>query len=92
MDDNTRPHHAIVAKRYLQQETIERRGWSVKIPDLRDIIPMEPPCDIIQRRISSRCNVLNSLQVVADVVIEEWSSIPRVEFRTLIRSFQAKSL
>jgi len=71
MDDNTRPHRAIVTTRYLQQETIERRDWSVKIPDLRDLIPMEPPCDILQRRISSRRNVLNSLQVVADVVTEE---------------------
>ena len=88
MDDNTRPHHAIVTKWSLQQETIERRDWSVKIPDLMDIIPMEPSCDIIQRRISSRCNVLNSLQVVADVVIEEWSSIPRVK----IRSSQTKPL
>jgi hypothetical protein len=40
MDGNARPHRAKVAKRYLQQETIERRDWSVKISDLRDLIPI----------------------------------------------------
>ena len=49
MDGNARPHRAKVAKRYLQQETIERRDWSVKISDLRDLIPMELRCDIPHR-------------------------------------------
>ena len=49
MDGDARPHRAKVTKRYLQQETIERRDWSVKIPDLRDLIPMDLRCDILQR-------------------------------------------
>jgi hypothetical protein len=49
MDDTTRPHRALVTKMYLQQETIEPRDWSVKIPDLRDLIPMDLRCDILQR-------------------------------------------
>jgi hypothetical protein len=30
----------------------------------------------------------NSLQELADALVDEWSRIPQVEFQTLIRSFQ----
>jgi transposase len=85
MDDNARPHHARIVNEYLQQETIERMDWPAKSPDLN---PIEHAWDILQRRISNRQNQPNSLQELADALVDEWSRIPQVEFQTLIRSFQ----
>ena len=80
MDDNAR-----IVNEYLQQETIERIDWAAKSPDLN---PIEHVWDILQRRISNRQNQPNSLQELADALVDEWSRIPQVEFQTLIRSFQ----
>ena len=85
MDDNATPHRARIVNGYLQQETFERMDWPAKSPDLN---PIEHAWDILQRRISNRQNQLNSLQELADALIDEWSRIPQVEFQTLIRSFQ----
>jgi transposase len=85
MDDNATPHHARIVNEYLQQETIERMDWPAKSPDLN---PIEHAWDILQRWISNRQNQPNSLQELADALVDEWSRIPQVEFQTLIRSFQ----
>jgi hypothetical protein len=42
----------------------------------------------MQRRISNRQNQPNSLQELADALVDEWSRISQVEFQTLIRIFQ----
>jgi hypothetical protein len=85
MDDNARHHRARIVNEYLQQETIERMDWPAKSPDLH---PIEHAWDILQRQISNRQNQSNSLQELADALVDEWSRIPQVEFQTLIRSFQ----
>ena len=61
MDGDARPHRAKVTKRYLQQETIERRDWSVKIPDLRDLIPME----------------FAVIYLIADFKSTQWTKFPK---------------
>ena len=85
MDDNATPHRARIVNEYLQQETIERMDWPAKSPDLN---PIEHAWDILQCRISNRQNQPNSLQELADALVDEWSRIPQVEFQRLIRSFQ----
>jgi hypothetical protein len=85
MDDNARPHRARIVNEYIQQETIERMDWPANSPDLNLI---EHAWDILQRRISNRQNQPNSLQELANTLVDEWSRIPQVEFQTLIRSFQ----
>jgi hypothetical protein len=84
MDDNARPHRARIVNEYIQQETIERMDWPANSPDLNLI---EHAWDILQCRISNRQNQPNSLQELADTLVDEWSRIPQVEFQTLIRSF-----
>ena len=59
--------------------------WPAKSPDLN---PIEHAWDILQRRISNRQNQPNSLQELADALVDEWSRISQVEFQTLIRIFQ----
>ena len=61
MDGDARPHRAKVTKRYLQQETIERRDWSVKIPNLRDLIPME----------------FAVIYLIADFKSTQWAKFPK---------------
>jgi hypothetical protein len=41
---------------------------------------IEHAWDILQRRISNRQNQPNSLQELADALVDEWSRIPQVEF------------
>jgi transposase len=85
MDNNARPHRARIVNEYLQQETIERMDWPANSPDLNLI---EHAWDILHRRISNRQNQPNSLQELADALVDEWSRIPQIEFQTLIHSFQ----
>jgi transposase len=85
MDNNARPHRARIVNEYIQQETIKRMDWPANSPDLNLI---EHAWDILQRRISNRQNQPNSLQELANTLVDEWSRIPQVEFQTLIRSFQ----
>ena len=68
MDDNAKPHLARIANEYLQQETIERMDWPAKSLDLN---PIEHAWDILQRRISNRQNQPNSLQELADALVDE---------------------
>ena len=84
MDDNARPHRSRLVNQYLEQETIERMDWPAKSPDLN---PIEHAWDILQRRISNRQNPPNTLQELADALVQEWSAIPQADFRRLIGSF-----
>jgi hypothetical protein len=56
--------------------------WPANSPDLNLI---EHAWDILQCRISNRQNQPNSLQELADALVDEWSRISQVEFQTLIR-------
>ena len=73
MDNNARPHRARIVNEYLQQETIEHKDWPANSPDLNLI---EHAWDILHRRISNRQNQPNSLQELADALVDEWSRIP----------------
>ena len=85
MDGNATPHRTRIANEYLQEKTFECMDWPAKSSDLNLI---EHAWDILQRRISNRQNQPNSLQELADALVDEWSRIPQVEFQRLIRSFQ----
>jgi hypothetical protein len=71
--------------RAVNREAIEGMDWSTKSPNLN---PIEHAWDILQHRISNRINQPNSLQELADALVDEWSRISQVEFQTLIRIFQ----
>jgi transposase len=51
--------------------------WPANSPDLNLI---EHAWDILHRRISNRQNQPNSLQELADALVDEWSRIPQIEF------------
>jgi len=52
MQDNARPHTAMLVMHYLNQEGIEIMDWLARSPDLNPIIPIEHVWDYIYRRTS----------------------------------------
>ena len=84
MDDNARPHRARVVEAYLEGEGIERMDWPARSPDMN---PIEHAWDVLQRRISARNPKPDTLQELADALVEEWRRIPLREIQTLVLSF-----
>ena len=52
MQDNARPHTAMLIMHYLNQEGIEIMDWLARSPDLNPINPIEHVSDYIYRRTS----------------------------------------
>lgn len=87
MDDNARPHRALVARQYLEREDIERMDWPARSPDIN---PLEHVWDILQRRICDRPVQPLTKEELTRAHIEEWAQIPRHAIRKLIRSFNSR--
>jgi hypothetical protein len=85
MDDNARPHRARVVTDYLENETIERMEWPSCSPDMN---PIEHAWDILQKAVSTRPILPNNRQELSVALIEEWTRLPQLCFRRLIRSMQ----
>ena len=83
MDDNARPHRAMVVHQYLERETIVRMDWPSRSPDLN---PIEHARDLWQRAISSRIRLFNTRNELVQALNEEWQRIPEISLRRLIRS------
>jgi len=78
MDDNARPRRALVARQYLERESIERIDWPARSPD------------ILQRRICDRPVQPLTKEELTRALIEEWEQIPRHAIRKLICSFNSR--
>ena len=87
MDDNARPHRARVVTDYLENETIERMEWQSCSSDMN---PIEHACDILQKAVSTSLILPNNRQEFAVALIEEWTRLPQLCFRRLIRSVQRR--
>ena len=73
MDDNARPHRAMVTNEYLQAETIVRMEWPARSPDLN---PIEHVWDMLQVAISARPVKPITIQDLRQALLEEWVRIP----------------
>jgi len=87
MDDNARPRRALVARQYLERESIERIDWPARSPDIN---PLEHVWDILQRRICDRPVQPLTKEELTRALIEEWEQIPRHAIRKLICSFNSR--
>ncbi len=87
MDDNARPHRARVVEDYLQTETIERMDWPSLSPDMN---PIEHAWDKLQQAVSARPVPPTNRQELRTALIEEWTRLPQIFFRRLIRSMQRR--
>ncbi|CAJ0953592.1 unnamed protein product [Ranitomeya imitator] len=75
MQDNARPHVAGVCQQFLQNEGIEAMDWPTRSPDLN---PIEHIWDIMARTIH-QCHVaLQTVQELADALIQDGNQVDNV--------------
>ena len=82
MDDNARPHRAMVVYQYLERKTIVRMDWPSRSPDLN---PIEHAWDLLQSAISSTIRLPYTGNNFVQALNEEWQRIPQMSLRRLIR-------
>ncbi|CDQ72020.1 unnamed protein product [Oncorhynchus mykiss] len=80
MQDNARPHVAGVCQQFLQEEGIDAMDWPARSPDLN---PIE---HIMSRSIHQRHVAPQTVQELADALVQVWEEIPQETIRHLIRS------
>lgn len=83
MQDNARPHVALVVNEYLDEVGIERMVWPACSPDFN---PIEHLWDQLQRRIRRRPVLPDSLQDLRIALQEEFDAIPQEFVTNLIDS------
>ncbi|CAJ0924595.1 unnamed protein product [Ranitomeya imitator] len=83
MQDNARPHVAGVCQQFLQDEGSEAMDWPARSPDLNQI---EHIWDIMFRTIHQRHVTPQTVQELADALVQVWEEIPQETIRHLIRS------
>uniref|UniRef100_A0A8C7RN94 Transposase Tc1-like domain-containing protein n=1 Tax=Oncorhynchus mykiss TaxID=8022 RepID=A0A8C7RN94_ONCMY len=76
MQDNARPHVAGVCQQFLQEEGIDAMDWPARSPDLN---PIEHIWDIMSRSIHQQ-----TVQELADALVQVWEEIPQETIRHLI--------
>jgi len=83
MQDNARPHVAGVCQQFLQEEGIDAMDWPARSPDLN---PIEHIWDIMSRSIHQRHVAPQTVQELADALVQVWEEIPQETICHLIRS------
>ncbi|KAI3360395.1 hypothetical protein L3Q82_002305 [Scortum barcoo] len=74
MQDNARPHVAGVCQQFLQDEGIDAMDWPARSPDLN---PIEHIWDIMSRSIHQRHVAPQTVQELADALVQVWEEIPQ---------------
>uniref|UniRef100_A0A674EK36 Transposase Tc1-like domain-containing protein n=1 Tax=Salmo trutta TaxID=8032 RepID=A0A674EK36_SALTR len=83
MQDNARPHVAGVCQQFLQEEGIDAMDWPARSPDLN---PIEHIWDIMSRSIHQRHVAPQTVQELADALVQVWEEILQETIRHLISS------
>ncbi|CDQ57597.1 unnamed protein product [Oncorhynchus mykiss] len=83
MQDNARPPVAGVCQQFLQEEGIDAMDWPAHSPDLN---PIEHIWDIMSRSIHQRHVAPQTVQELADALVQVWEEIPGETIHHLIRS------
>ncbi|KAL0152830.1 hypothetical protein M9458_051870 [Cirrhinus mrigala] len=83
MQDNARPHVAGVCQQFLQDEGIDAMDWPARSSDLN---PIEHIWYIMSRSIHQRHVASQTVQELADALVQVWEEIPQETIRHLIRS------
>ena len=83
MHDNARPHTAIITREFLQQNNVPVLQWPARSPDCK---PIEHMRDELGRRLRQRPHAPNTVDELAQALLEEWNNIPRRVYRNLCTS------
>ena len=87
MDDNARPHRALLVDEFLEEEGIRQMVWPALSPDLN---PIEHVWDALGRAISGRQPPPRTLQALKSSLVDEWNLLPQVLLNNLIYSMGAR--
>ena len=72
MDDNSRPHRAIIVRNRLQQAGIQTMDWPSRSPDLN---PIEHACNELGRRLNNRVHRPTTIAQLGQALIQEWNGL-----------------
>ena len=72
-----------VCQQFLQEEGIDAMDWPTRSPDLN---PIEHIWDLMSRSIHQRHVAPQTVQGLADALVQVWEKIPQETIRHLIRS------
>lgn len=86
-DDNARPHRARIVNDFLQQQHVIRMDWPARSPDLN---PIEHLWDVLGRQTRANLPPGANLEVLAQVLQQEWLAIPGNILHNLIRSMRQR--
>ena len=83
MQDNARPHTALIIRQYLTEVGIPTLDWPARSPDLN---PIEHVWDNLSRRVRYRKNAPTTINQLENALIEEWNNLPENFLLSLILS------
>ncbi|GBL74249.1 Transposable element Tc3 transposase [Araneus ventricosus] len=87
MDDNARPHRAVVVEDYLECHGLERMEWPAQSPDLN---PVEHLWDYLVRQVAALSPPPRSLDELEQDLLRAWSSLPFSVSDNLIDSMESR--
>lgn len=87
MDDNARPHRAIIVRNRLQQAGIQTLDWPSRSPDLN---PIEHAWDELGRRLNNGQHTPTSLAELQQALVREWNGMPQYVIRRLVTSMRRR--
>ncbi|GBO15981.1 hypothetical protein AVEN_255782-1 [Araneus ventricosus] len=89
MDDNARPHRAVVVEDYLEGHGLERMEWLAQSSDLNQI---EHLWDYLVRQVAALSPLPRSLDGLEQGLLRVWSSLPIWVPDNLIGSMESRCL
>ncbi|GBO45676.1 hypothetical protein AVEN_130191-1 [Araneus ventricosus] len=87
MDDNARPHRALLVDQFLESEDIRRMDWPATSPDLN---PIEHVWDALGRAIATRNSPPSTNQEMKTALLNEWDQLPQEMINCLISSMKSR--
>ncbi|GBO10113.1 Transposable element Tc1 transposase [Araneus ventricosus] len=87
MDDNARPHRAVLVDEFIESEDIHRMDWPARSPDVN---PIEHVWDALGRAIATRNPPPKTIQEMKTVFLNEWDHLPQEIINCLISSIKSR--
>ncbi|GBO43095.1 hypothetical protein AVEN_104873-1 [Araneus ventricosus] len=87
MDDNARPHRALLVDEFLESEDIRWMDWPPTSPDLN---PIEHFWDALGRAIATHNAPPRTIQEMKTALLNEWDQLPQEMINCLISSMKSR--
>ncbi|GBN32058.1 hypothetical protein AVEN_97331-1 [Araneus ventricosus] len=81
MDDNVRPHRALLVDEFLESEDIRRMDWPARSSDIN---PTEQVWDALGRAIATRNPPPRTIQEMKTALLNQWDQLPQEMINCLI--------